>query len=95
MGYILCTGKSMHMLETAWAFFTIALGLVFTPLFYKHFFMLAGDRGGIYLEAGFLIMVSGLMVIMIHSYQALPFLGMISLGFFFLGYVRLQELLLP
>jgi hypothetical protein len=91
IGYILGTGRSMHTLEPAWAFLTITVGLLLTPVFYKHFFMLVGDRGGICLEAGFLGMVVGFILIITHAYQALPFLGMISLGLFFLGYVRLQE----
>jgi hypothetical protein len=91
IGYVLSTGKSIYTLEPAWAFITITLGLLLTPVFYKHFFMLVGDRGGICLEAGFLGMVVGFMLIFTQAYQALPFLGMICLGFFFLGYVRLQE----
>jgi hypothetical protein len=93
IGYVLSTGKSMHTLEPAWASLTLALGLLLTPVFYKHFLMLAGDRGGICLEAGFIGMVVGFMLINTHAYQALPFLGIISLGSFFLGYVRLQELM--
>ncbi|TFE25544.1 hypothetical protein [Cohnella luojiensis] len=54
---------------------------------------LAGDRGGICLEAGAVGMVVGFMLIITHAYQALPFLGMIILGSLFLGYVRLQELM--
>jgi hypothetical protein len=93
IGYVLQTGKSMHTLEPVWAFLTITLGLLLTPVFYKHFYMLVGDRGGVCLEAGFLGMIVGFMPITTHTYQVLPFLGMISLGSLFLGYVRLQELL--
>jgi hypothetical protein len=93
IGYVINTGKSIHTLESAWAYLTISVGLFLTPVFCKHFFILVGDRGGICLEAGFLGMIVGFMLIIIHNYQALPFLGMFSLGTFFLGYVRLQELL--
>jgi hypothetical protein len=91
IGFVLHTGNSIHTLEPVWAFLTITLGLLLTPVFYKHFFMLVGDRGGICLEAGFLGMVVGFMLITTHAYQVLPFLGLISLGSFFLGYVRLPE----
>jgi hypothetical protein len=93
IGYVISTGKSIHTLETAWSYLTISLGLFLTPVFYKHFFILVGDRGGICLEAGFLGMIVGFMLIIIHDYQALPYLGMIILGSFFLGYFRLNELL--
>jgi hypothetical protein len=93
IGYVLRTGKSMDTLEPVWAFITIILGLLLTPVFCKHFYMLVGDRGGFCLEAGFLGMIVGFMLITTQSYQVLPFLGMISLGLLFLGYVRLQELL--
>jgi hypothetical protein len=92
IGYVLRTGKFMHTLEPAWALLTITLGLLLTPVFYKHFYMLVGDRGGICLEAGFLGMVVGFMLIIIHAYQALPFLGIISLGSFIIGYVRLSKI---
>jgi hypothetical protein len=93
IAYLLGTGKSMHLLEPVWAFITIIVGLSLTPVFYKHFFVLAGDRGGICLEGGFLGMIVGFMLITTHSYNILPFIGMTSLAAFFLGYVRLQNLL--
>jgi hypothetical protein len=94
IAYLFGAGKSVYLLDSVWTLITIIVGLLLIPVFYKHFFILVGDRGGICLEGGFLGMILGFMLITTHAYHILPFIGMIILASFFFGYVRLQNLLL-
>jgi hypothetical protein len=81
------------MAMAAFAVLTTAAAVVLVLLFWKHFLLLAGDRGGLCLEAGLLGMVTGWMLLSLGEYQLVPFVVMISLAAFFMGYVRLHRLL--
>jgi hypothetical protein len=92
IGYSMSIGRPEQIAHT-WAILTILIGLLLTPVFYKHFFALVGDRGGICLEGGFLGMVMGLMFITTPTHWVLPLLGMVCLASFYFGYARIQQLL--
>jgi hypothetical protein len=95
IGSILELHRHLPVLELVWMIMTITAALLLIPIFYHHFLLLAGDRGGFCLGAGLVAMVLGLMFITISEYRVLPAVGMVSLLAFFIGYNRLRNLLHP
>jgi hypothetical protein len=86
-------GYPKSLLELLWTLMTVITVLLLTPVFYAHFDRLASDLGGFCMEAGVILMIVGLMLVITGDFHVIPWIGMMSLTLFYMGYIRLRALI--
>jgi hypothetical protein len=92
IGYLYGTGCSISLLESLWTLMIVFTVLMLAPVFYTHFDRLASDIGGFCMEAGVILMLVGLMLVITGEFQLIPWIAMMSLSLFYMGYIRLRAL---
>jgi hypothetical protein len=92
IGYLYGMGCPKSLLEHLWTLMTVITALLLTPVFYAHFDRLASDPGGFCIEAGIIVMLVGLMLVITGDIHVIPWIGVMSLTLFYMGYVRLRAL---
>jgi hypothetical protein len=92
IGYWYGMGFPISLLEPFWTLMTVITVLLLTPVFYSHFDRLASDLGGYCMEAGVILMLVGLMLVITGDFQMIPWIGMLSQTLFYMGYIRLRAL---
>jgi hypothetical protein len=92
IGYLFGMGYSKSLLESLWTLMTIITVLLLAPVFYAHFDRLVSDFGGFCMEAGIILMLIGLMLVITDEFHLIPWIGMLSLSLFYMGYIRLRAL---
>jgi hypothetical protein len=92
IGYMNGMGSYKSLLEPLWTLMTVITVLLLTPVFYAHFDRLASDFGGFCMEAGVILMLVGLMFVITGDLHMIPWIGMICLTLFYMGYIRLRKL---
>jgi hypothetical protein len=92
IGYLYGLGCPKSLLEPLWTLMTVITALLLAPVFYAHFDRLASDLGGFCMEAGIILMLVGSMLVITGDFHLIPWIGMMSLTLFYMGYVRLRAL---
>jgi hypothetical protein len=92
IGYMYGMDFPKTLLEPLWTLMTVITVLLLTPVFYAYFDRLASDFGGFCMEAGVILMLVGLMLVITGDFHVIPWIGMISLTLFYMGYIRLRAL---
>jgi hypothetical protein len=80
------------LLESLWTWMTLITMLLLIPVFYVYFDKLASDIGGFCLEAGVILMLVGLILVITGESQMILWIGTMSLALFYMGYIRLRTL---
>jgi hypothetical protein len=92
ISYLYGMGYPKSLLEPLWTLMTVITVLLLTPVFYAHFDSLASDLGGFCMEAGVILMIVGLMLVITGGFHVIPWIGMMILTLFYLSYIRLRAL---
>jgi hypothetical protein len=92
IGSLYSSNSTQLILVPLWTMMTVIIGFLLSLVFYAHFDRVRADRGGFCMEAGIILMLVGLIVVMTDHFQVILWIAMLCLILFYMGYIRLQTL---